>query len=112
MNENSAERVSSISFIQELSNNKTTKNYNTEKSSKCIFLLTVAVEVAVEGNIGSGKNTFLSYCENDADFEVYEPVAEWKNVHGVILLVKSYQTETNSFRLTSSKLNWNWDIKE
>ncbi len=44
--------------------------------------------VAVEGNISSGKSTFLSYCQGDKDFEVvYEPVDLWRDVRGVNLLV-------------------------
>ncbi|KAL5015238.1 hypothetical protein ScPMuIL_009508 [Solemya velum] len=39
--------------------------------------------VAVEGNIGSGKSTFLKYFENVPGVEVIpEPVSKWKDVNG------------------------------
>lgn len=44
--------------------------------------------VAVEGNIGSGKSTFLDYCSSKPDVVVYrEPVEQWQNVNGSNLLV-------------------------
>lgn len=44
--------------------------------------------VAVEGNIGSGKTTFLSYCKDKGNIDVFpEPIEEWKNFHGINLLV-------------------------
>lgn len=46
------------------------------------------LKVAVEGNIGSGKSTFLSYCQPIGGFDVmYEPVEQWRNVRGENLLV-------------------------
>jgi deoxynucleoside kinase len=43
--------------------------------------------VNVEGNIGSGKSTFLDYFKNLDDFLVLEePVDKWKNLHGHNLL--------------------------
>lgn len=47
--------------------------------------------VCVEGNIGSGKSTFLSHCANKHDIEVLpEPIADWTNVGGVNLLANLY----------------------
>lgn len=44
--------------------------------------------VSVEGNIGSGKSTFLNYCESDEEVVTLpEPVGLWTNVGGVNLLV-------------------------
>lgn len=44
--------------------------------------------VAVEGNIGSGKSTFLEYCKLHPDVEVVpEPVSEWTDLRGTNLLV-------------------------
>lgn len=44
--------------------------------------------VAVEGNIGSGKSTFLNYCSSRNNVEVVpEPVKKWRNFNGVNLLV-------------------------
>lgn len=46
--------------------------------------------VAVEGNIGSGKSTFLSYCTRDPAFESrFEPLEKWTNVDGINLLVST-----------------------
>lgn len=46
--------------------------------------------IAVEGNIGSGKSTFLSYCETKSYIEVYpEPLDKWRNVKGDNLLVRN-----------------------
>lgn len=42
----------------------------------------------MEGNIGSGKSTFLDYCASLPNYAVYpEPVEKWENVNGVNLLV-------------------------
>ena len=44
--------------------------------------------VIVEGNIGSGKTTFLNYFSNFKDVEVLqEPIDRWRNVQGHNLLV-------------------------
>lgn len=44
--------------------------------------------VSVEGNIGSGKSTFLSYCQADESLDIlFEPVDKWRDVNGVNLLV-------------------------
>lgn len=49
--------------------------------------LTIAVEI----NIGSGKSTFLAYCESRCNVAVFpEPIAQWRNVRGENLLVKSF----------------------
>lgn len=44
--------------------------------------------VVVEGNIGSGKTTFLNHFNKFTDVEVLqEPVDKWRNVQGHNLLV-------------------------
>jgi len=44
--------------------------------------------VIVEGNIGSGKTTFLNYFNQFSDVEVLqEPVQKWRDVQGHNLLV-------------------------
>lgn len=44
--------------------------------------------VAVEGNIASGKSTFLDYCRTKKNMDVIsEPVDELTNVGGVNVLV-------------------------
>lgn len=48
--------------------------------------------VVIEGNIGSGKTTFLNYFNKFHDVEVLqEPVEKWRNVQGHNLLVCSFQ---------------------
>lgn len=48
--------------------------------------------ISVEGNIGSGKSTFLSFCADRGDIETYpEPVERWKNVGGENLLVTKFK---------------------
>lgn len=48
------------------------------------------LRISVEGNIGSGKSTFLNYCRRHGDIDVAcEPVDEWTNVDGFNLLVRS-----------------------
>lgn len=43
---------------------------------------------AVEGNVGSGKSTFLEYCSSKPGIEVYpEPIEKLMNVNGENLLV-------------------------
>lgn len=52
--------------------------------------------VAVEGNIGCGKSTFLNFCGEKPGIEVCpEPIGKWTNVDGVNLLV-SEQRVTQS----------------
>ncbi|KAG4079747.1 hypothetical protein HA402_014878 [Bradysia odoriphaga] len=47
-----------------------------------------AMRVAVEGNIGSGKSTFLEYCASSSNYAVYpEPVETCEDVNGVNLVV-------------------------
>lgn len=44
--------------------------------------------VSVEGNIGSGKTTFLNFCKARPDITVFpEPIDKWRNVRGENLLV-------------------------
>lgn len=46
------------------------------------------LRVAVEGNISSGKSTFLSFCQRQPDLDVaMEPIDEWTNLDGSNLLV-------------------------
>jgi len=46
--------------------------------------------VIVEGNIGSGKTTFLNHFAKFKDVEVLqEPVNKWRNVQGHNLLVST-----------------------
>lgn len=47
--------------------------------------------VCVEGNIGSGKSTFLRHFTTNKNVELYpEPVAEWKNLAGYNTLAMMY----------------------
>lgn len=46
--------------------------------------------VFVEGNIGSGKTTFLNYFANSDVHILSEPVEMWRNVEGHNLLVSSF----------------------
>lgn len=47
--------------------------------------------VCVEGNIGSGKTTFLNRCARNSKMEVLcEPIEAWQDVGGVNLLEKLY----------------------
>ncbi|XP_033754680.1 thymidine kinase 2, mitochondrial-like [Pecten maximus] len=51
--------------------------------------------ICVEGNIASGKTTFLEYFKTYADVEVYEePVKKWRNVEGHNILAKMYEDPT------------------
>lgn len=48
--------------------------------------------VLIEGNIGSGKTTFLNHFQKYKDEVclITEPVEKWRNVNGVNLLEKMY----------------------
>lgn len=49
--------------------------------------------VAVEGNSGSGKSTFLEHCKLQPDVEIVpEPACEWTNLRGTNLLVSTERT--------------------
>ncbi len=57
-------------------------------------------QVAVEGNIGSGKSTFLQYFRDSQNVEVAsEPVDLWKNVRGHNTLVSQLFSTTSSITL-------------
>ncbi|XP_037042929.1 deoxynucleoside kinase-like [Bradysia coprophila] len=65
-----------------------------DKSSELISSTRVdrPLRVSVEGNIGSGKTTFLNYCQhrrNDVDV-AFEPVSQWTNLNGTNLLSNFY----------------------
>lgn len=48
--------------------------------------------ILVEGNIGSGKSTFLNnFSNNNNVLTVYEPIKEWKNVGDVDLMTSFYE---------------------
>ncbi|VDI00220.1 thymidine kinase [Mytilus galloprovincialis] len=48
--------------------------------------------VAVEGNIGSGKSTFLQYFKNFPEVDLIpEPVSKWKDVNGFNTLEMMYK---------------------
>ena len=59
--------------------------------------------VSVEGNIGSGKSTMLSYFEKFGDVElVPEPVGQWCDLNGHNLLAKLYENPSRwSFQFQS-----------
>ena len=60
-------------------------------------------QVAVEGNIGSGKSTFLKYFRESENVEIAsEPVEMWKNVRGHNTLV-SPNIKLNIFLITARK---------
>ncbi len=61
---------------------------NDEKRISSSSENTGSLTVAVEGNIGSGKSTFLNYCSNRPDIIVHpEPIEKWRSVQGENLLV-------------------------
>lgn len=63
--------------------------------------------VFIEGNIGSGKTTFLNYFKKfDEVCLQAEPVEKWRDVAGVNLLVSllSRQWKKNNFRAFHSTL--------
>ena len=46
------------------------------------------LQIAVEGNIASGKSSFLEYLSNQKNTEVlYEPLKEWQTLEGGNLIV-------------------------
>lgn len=50
------------------------------------------LKISIEGNIGSGKSTFLNYFKQYPFVETYgEPLALWRNVQGHNLLELFYQ---------------------
>lgn len=62
--------------------------------------------VFIEGNIGSGKTTFLNHFRQFEDqiCLITEPVDKWRNVHGSNILVKQILTRNLPF-------NWNYYVK-
>lgn len=55
--------------------------------------------ICIEGNIGSGKTTFLNHFQNFNNATILqEPVDLWRNVAGVNLLV-SFSVPANIFRI-------------
>jgi septin family protein len=60
--------------------------------------------VFVEGNIGSGKTTFLNYFANADVHLLSEPVEMWRNVEGHNLLVSSFVLVSYVFTYTNINL--------
>lgn len=52
--------------------------------------------IFVEGNIGSGKSTYLDFLESKGKIVIREPVAKWQNVNGHNLLNLMY-TDTEKY---------------
>ncbi|KAK3086091.1 hypothetical protein FSP39_013412 [Pinctada imbricata] len=51
-----------------------------------------SMKVCVEGNIASGKTSFLRYFKNFSNVEVVEePVHKWRNINGMNALAKMYE---------------------
>lgn len=64
------------------------------------FVKTRPYTVIVEGNIGSGKTTFLNYFKQFEDVNVLaEPVNKWRNCNGHNLLVSSINFLEVNFKL-------------
>lgn len=58
-----------------------------------------ALTIAVEGNIGAGKSTFLSYCAAKTDILVLpEPVEKWRNLNGANVL-RHYYDDPNCWAI-------------
>ncbi|KAG4074570.1 hypothetical protein HA402_009704 [Bradysia odoriphaga] len=50
-----------------------------------------SLTIAVEGNIGAGKSTFLEYCDTRPECVTFaEPVDKWRNLNGVNVLSEFY----------------------
>jgi len=83
------------------------KNASTMVDKKYEFISGKPVVMLVEGNVGSGKSTFLDIMSSLPGVEVYqEPVDLWRNVGGVNLFEKMVQEPhrwTTAFQLFSSK---------
>ena len=56
--------------------------------------------IYIEGNIASGKSTFLSYCSNNSHFKVLpETIEKWQNYEGTNYLELMYQNpKENTFQ--------------
>ena len=71
--------------------------------------------ISIEGNIGAGKSTLISYLNL---LTIKEPVDEWLNIGGQNLLQKYYEDPKRwglTFQLNAihSRINlWNRSIKE
>lgn len=64
---------------------------STRSSTNSLYGYGRALAVSVEGNIGSGKSTFLEYCAKHPSVTVFpEPVEKWENLNGVNLLQNMY----------------------
>jgi septin family protein len=55
--------------------------------------------IFVEGNIGSGKTTFMNYFANADVHILSEPVEMWRNVEGHNLLVSSFYFYIHKYKL-------------
>ncbi|KAG4072156.1 hypothetical protein HA402_015655 [Bradysia odoriphaga] len=66
--------------------------FRTKKDTLYEPLVQILV-VAVEGNIGAGKSTFLEYCgqHSELTFQIYpEPVDQWQSFYGTNVLSEHY----------------------
>lgn len=81
--------------------------------------LTLPMHIVIEGNIGVGKSTFLSYLKKEVNIvPLFEPHALWQNVQGEDLLKMFYSDMprwANTFQLyayASRVKYWLESIKE
>lgn len=71
-----------------MENQTATMNGSTNREQADYEYNVGTINVAVEGNIGSGKTTFLDYCAGRKNLTVHpEPIEKWRNVRGENLLV-------------------------
>lgn len=70
---------------------------NSNKKLQRFAANTQPFTVLIEGNIGSGKTTFLNHFQQFQDkiCLITEPVEKWRNVKGVNLLVRFYSRSFN-----------------
>lgn len=64
--------------------------------------MTQPLTVCVEGNIGSGKTTFLKYFKKYPQVAVFdEPISKWRDCQGYNLLVRVIH-----IKLISTRVSW------
>jgi len=81
----------SLSRLMAKINVQKSQNVNIMKSPEAPLVNCRPFTVVVEGNIGSGKTTFLQYFNNEEVEVLAEPVDKWRNANGHNLLQLMYE---------------------
>lgn len=77
--------------MDKLNQNDILESFPKKEIAKKKLFSPIVKTIAVEGNVGCGKSTFLQYLSKNPNVEIYpESVERWRNINGINLLQLMY----------------------